>query len=85
MSDSEEEPPKWFEKFFHKFQNNQTEQLASLFNHNRPSSESTVPPAKRQKSQGGDPLPHHSPTPPPHALLQIPMSILMPVWPLNRG
>ena len=83
MSDSEEEPPKWFEKFFYKFQNNQTAQLASLFNHNGPPPESPVPPAKRHKSQGGEPLPHHSAT--PHALLQIPMIILMPVWPLNRG
>ena len=66
MSDSEEEPPKWFKKFFHQFLSNQAEQLASPSKHNRPSPESTVPPAKRHKSQGGEPLPHFSATPPPH-------------------
>ena len=64
MSDSEEEPPKWFKKFFHQFLSDQAEQSSSK--HNRPSPESTVPPAKRHKSQGGEPLPHFSATPPPH-------------------
>ena len=68
-SDNEEEPPKWFEKFFIRLQNQQTEQLASLIKNNgTPTNESKVPPAKRQKTQGGAPLPHHSATPPPRVI-----------------
>ena len=62
MSNQDEVPPKWIETLLDRH----TERIASYFiNYGASSSnEPSVPPAKRQKTQRGAPLPHIPPKPP---------------------
>ena len=62
MSNQDEVPPKWIETLLDRH----TERIASYsINYGASSSnEPSVPPAKRQKTQRGAPLPHIPPKPP---------------------